>query len=77
MESPCACGIEPPGYIGNGFSIIIMNLILNFIVYTVQPIYSEFLAKYRKLKWASRVARVEEGKSTLKFLTDKRTGKKA
>ena len=32
--------------------------------------------KSRRLKWAGHVARMEEGRSALKFLTDKPTGKR-
>ena len=32
--------------------------------------------KSRRLKWTSHAVRMEEGRSTLKMLTDKRTGKR-
>ena len=34
------------------------------------------MAKYRRLRWAGHIARMEEGKSTFKILTGKSTGKR-
>ena len=44
---------------------------MNFIVCTVN-----LIIKYRRLRWAGRVARLEESRSALKILTSKPTEKR-
>ena len=43
----------------------------NFIVCTVNIVT---MIKYRRLRWAGHVARMEEGRSAFKILTGKPTG---
>ena len=47
----------------------------NFVVFTVHLIYSGGLS--RRLRWASHVARMEEGRSSFKILTGRPTEKRS
>ena len=41
----------------------------------LHSLYSSPNIKYRRLRWVGHVARMEQGRSVLKILTGKRTGK--
>ena len=52
------------------------STIRNFIVCTVHLRNIVRVIKYRRLRWAGHVARMEEGRSAFKMLTGKPTGKR-
>ena len=85
MESPCECGIEPPGSISHG----VRELLLLLSLLLLKPANGEWrrlhnekcLSLYRspnifrRSKWVRYVIRMEDGRNVLKMLAGKPTGK--
>ena len=66
-----------PKGLGTHFSRLLLHTWAAVGIFFNPGHHTGWMIKYRRLKWAGHVARMEEGRSAFKMLTSKSTGKGA